>query len=45
MLLPILERSELIAGLDFYLAFSPERVDPGNKNHTIENIPKIEPVS
>jgi len=41
VLLPVLERSGLKAGLDFYLAFSPERADPGNKNHKIRSIPKI----
>ncbi len=38
---PILERSGLKAGKDFYLAFSPEREDPGNKNYTTRTIPKI----
>ena len=38
---PILEKSGLIAGKDFYLAFSPERVDPGNKQYTTKNIPKV----
>lgn len=41
VILPILERSELKPGTDFYLAFSPERVDPGNKKYTIKNTPKI----
>lgn len=41
VVLPILERSGLKAGLDFYLAFSPERIDPGNKNYSIKNTPKI----
>ena len=41
VLLPVLEGSGLKAGLDFYLAFSPERADPGNKNHNIKSIPKI----
>ncbi len=41
VVLPILERSGLKAGSDFYLAFSPERVDPGNKNYSIRNTPKI----
>lgn len=47
--LPILERSGLKAGRDFYLAYSPERIDPGNKKYGIRNTPKIvggiEPVS
>jgi len=38
---PILERSGLRAGVDFYLAFSPERIDPGNKTFGIENTPKV----
>lgn len=38
---PILENSGLKAGRDFYLAFSPERVDPGNKKYGIRNTPKI----
>jgi len=41
VMLPILERSELKAGQDFYLAFSPEMIDPGNKKYTIKNTPKI----
>ena len=41
VLLPILERGGLKAGVDFYLAFSPERVDPGSKTHHIGNTPKI----
>jgi UDP-N-acetyl-D-glucosamine dehydrogenase len=38
---PILERSGLRGGTDFYLAFSPERIDPGNKTFGIENTPKV----
>jgi UDP-N-acetyl-D-mannosaminuronate dehydrogenase/intein/homing endonuclease len=38
---PILERSGLRAGVDFYLAFSPERIDPGNKTFGIENTAKV----
>ncbi len=41
VVLPILERSGLKAGSDFYLAFSPERVDPGSKRYGTKNIPKI----
>ena len=37
----ILEESGLKAGEDFFLAFSPEREDPGNKKFTTSNIPKI----
>lgn len=39
---PILEKgSGLICGEDFYLAFSPERVDPGNKIYKTKNTPKV----
>ena len=38
---PILEKSGLVCGRDFYLAFSPERVDPGNSAYKIKNTPKI----
>jgi len=38
---PILERRGLKAGEDFFLAFSPERVDPGNKQFTTKTIPKV----
>lgn len=41
VVLPILEPSGLLVGRDFYLAFSPERVDPGNKEYSIRNTPKI----
>jgi UDP-N-acetyl-D-glucosamine dehydrogenase len=40
-LLPRLEASGLKLGDDFNLAFSPERVDPGSENFTIQNTPKI----
>jgi UDP-N-acetyl-D-glucosamine dehydrogenase len=40
-LLPVLETSGLKAGEDFYLAFSPERVDPGRDDWTTKNTPKI----
>jgi UDP-N-acetyl-D-glucosamine dehydrogenase len=40
-MVPILERSGLKAGRDFYVAFSPEREDPGNKNYTTKTIPKV----
>jgi len=39
--LPILQRSGLSAGSDFNLAFSPERVDPGQTNYTLKNTPKV----
>ena len=38
---PILEKSGLIAGEDFFLAYSPEREDPGNKEFTVSKIPKV----
>lgn len=38
---PILEESGLRAGHDFFLAFSPERIDPGNSHFTIANTPKV----
>ena len=38
---PALEEGGLKAGKDFYLAFSPERVDPGNATHNTRNIPKV----
>ena len=37
----ILEKSGLKAGVDFYLAFSPERIDPGNKQWSAYNTPKV----
>jgi UDP-N-acetyl-D-glucosamine dehydrogenase len=41
LLLPILEKSGLKAGRDFFLAYSPEREDPGNKDYATRNIPKV----
>jgi UDP-N-acetyl-D-glucosamine dehydrogenase len=38
---PVLEASSLFAGKDFYLCFSPERIDPGSKKWSLERIPKI----
>lgn len=38
---PVLERSGLKAGIDFHLAFSPEREDPGNTRYTTRSIPKL----
>ena len=38
---PILEESGLRAGVDFFLAFSPEREDPGNPVFSTRNIPKV----
>ena len=41
VLVPILESSGLIAGQDFYVAYSPERIDPGNARFTLRNTPKV----
>jgi UDP-N-acetyl-D-glucosamine dehydrogenase len=38
---PILEATGLVAGQDFFLAFSPERIDPGRTDYTVENTPKV----
>jgi UDP-N-acetyl-D-glucosamine dehydrogenase len=38
---PILEETGLRAGADFHLAFSPERVDPGNTRWNVRNTPKV----
>jgi UDP-N-acetyl-D-glucosamine dehydrogenase len=38
---PLLEESGLAAGRDFFLAFSPERVDPGRTDFTLRNTPKV----
>ena len=41
VVVPILEKSGLIAGKDFYVAYSPEREDPGNPNFSAAGIPKV----
>jgi UDP-N-acetyl-D-glucosamine dehydrogenase len=41
LLRPILEEDGLIAGEDFFLAFSPERIDPGNKQFPVQKVPKV----
>jgi UDP-N-acetyl-D-glucosamine dehydrogenase len=41
VLVPMLERKGLAVGRDVFLAFSPERVDPGNEKFTTKNIPKV----
>jgi len=41
LILPMLEETGLKVGTDFHLAFSPERVDPGNPDYTTKNIPKV----
>lgn len=49
VMLPRFEARGLKCGVDFYLAYSPEREDPGNKSHSTQSIPKlvggIDPVS
>jgi UDP-N-acetyl-D-glucosamine dehydrogenase len=41
VLLPIFSKSGLTVGRDFYLGYSPERIDPGNKRFALEQIPKV----
>jgi UDP-N-acetyl-D-glucosamine dehydrogenase len=41
LMLPALEKSGLKVGVDFFLAFSPERVDPGNPKYNTRNTPKV----
>ncbi len=41
VLQPMLEAKGLKAGVDFFLAFSPERVDPGNPTFNTHNVPKV----
>ena len=41
VLLPIFERGGRWVGKDFFLAYSPERVDPGSKTYTIRNTPRV----
>ncbi len=41
VVLPILAETGLQVGEDFFLGYSPERVDPGNNEHTIANTPKL----
>lgn len=41
VVLPMLAQNGLIPGRDFFLCFSPERVDPGNPNFQTRNIPKV----
>jgi UDP-N-acetyl-D-glucosamine dehydrogenase len=38
---PLLEASELVAGRDFLLAYSPERIDPGNAEYGFRNTPRV----
>ncbi len=41
LILPILEEGGMKVGKDFFLAFSPERVDPGNQTYTTKNTPRV----
>ncbi|CAN1541913.1 WecC UDP-N-acetyl-D-mannosaminuronate dehydrogenase [Rhabdaerophilaceae bacterium] len=41
VLKPILDRTGLVSGRDYFLAFSPEREDPGNKSFSTADIPKV----
>ena len=41
LLRPILEESGFAAGRDFALAYSPERIDPGNREHRLDTTPKV----
>lgn len=41
LILPRLCQTDLTVGLDFFLAFSPERTDPGNGNYGLRNTPKV----
>src|SRR6202171_4343453 len=41
LVLPMLESADMKVGRDFFLCFSPERVDPGNSQYQTHNIPKV----
>jgi UDP-N-acetyl-D-glucosamine dehydrogenase len=41
LMLPLFEKTGFKVGQDFYLCFSPERVDPGNEKWTTKNTPKV----
>jgi UDP-N-acetyl-D-glucosamine dehydrogenase len=49
VMLPLLEKGGRVCGRDFFLAYSPEREDPGRKDHNTQTIPKlvggIDPIS
>ena len=41
IILPKLERSKLKVGRDFFLAYSPERIDPGNREYKLKDVPRV----
>ncbi|MEQ9033217.1 MAG: nucleotide sugar dehydrogenase [Aggregatilineales bacterium] len=41
IILPRIEATGLVAGESVFIAFSPERIDPGNKTYTVHNTPKV----
>ena len=41
LILPHIKREGFKVGIDFFLCFSPERIDPGNKTYNTSNTPKI----
>jgi UDP-N-acetyl-D-glucosamine dehydrogenase len=41
LMLPMFEKPDMKVGEDFFMCFSPERVDPGNPNYQTKNIPKV----
>jgi UDP-N-acetyl-D-glucosamine dehydrogenase len=41
IVLPSLQKSGLKVGKDFFVAFGPERVDPGNKNYKLKDVPRV----
>jgi len=41
VILPRLEKSKLKVGKEFFLAFSPERIDPGNKTYKLKDVPRV----
>ncbi|MFH1198898.1 MAG: nucleotide sugar dehydrogenase [Candidatus Omnitrophota bacterium] len=41
VILPLLEKSDFKHNKDFFLSFSPERIDPGNKDYPVQKIPKV----
>lgn len=41
VLIPAIEQSGLVVGTDVYVAFSPERIDPGNPTYGLRNTPKV----